>query len=75
MNGYTKAEAVAVALCNKVRKQNQASVSTPDRMQCWHCQRQSGVDTNRMYMAGKPGYLGCDLMNRLQARTERAHSA
>lgn len=73
MNGYTKA--VAVALCNKVREQNQASVSTPDRMQCWHCQRQSGGDPDHMYMARKPGCLGCDLVNRLRARSERARSA
>jgi hypothetical protein len=72
MNGYTRAE--AVALCSRVREQSRAVVSTPDRMRCWQCLRQSGGDPDLMYMARKPGYLGCDLMNRLRTRTERARS-
>lgn len=72
MNGHTRTE--AMALCNRVREQNQATVATPDRMQCWQCQKLSGGDPDLMYMARKPGYLGCDLMNRLWARTRRAHS-
>lgn len=72
MKGYTKAE--AVALCSRVREQSQAFVSTPGRNQCWQCQKQSGDDPELMYMARKPGYLGCDLMNKLWARTARAHS-
>jgi len=72
VNGYTRAE--AVAQCSRVREQSRAAVSTPDRMRCWQCLRQSGEDPDRMYMASKPGYLGCDLMNRLWARSERAHS-
>lgn len=73
MSGHTRAE--AVALCNKVQEQNRAFVSTPDRMQCWQCRKSSGGDPDRMYMARKPGYLGCDLINRLRARTERTRNA
>ena len=73
MKGYTRAE--AVALCSRVREQSQAIVATPDRMQCRRCLKESEGDPDRMYMAGKPGYLGCDLMNRLRARATRARSS
>jgi len=73
MVGYTRAE--AVALCSKVREQSSAVVSTTNRAQCWQCQRVSGGNPDEMYMSRKPGYLGCDLINRLRARTGRARSA
>ena len=72
MRGLTREE--AVALCNKVQEQNSAVLSTPGRLQCWQCQRESHGEPARMYMSRKPGYLGCDLMNTLRARVERARS-
>lgn len=72
MRGITKDE--AIALCAKVREQNRASLSSPSRRLCWQCQQESGGDIDRSYMAGKPGYLGCDLVNRLRARSHRALS-
>jgi hypothetical protein len=72
MKGLTRED--AVALCNKVQEQNSAVLSTPGRLQCWQCQRESQGDPDRMYVARKPGYLGCDLVNRLRARVERALS-
>lgn len=32
------------------------------------------MNPDLMYMARKPGFLGCDLMNKLRTRTERARS-
>jgi len=72
MEGYTRAE--AVALCSRVREQSSAVVSTTSRGQCWQCQKASGGNPDEMYMSRKPGYRGCDLMNRLWARTGRARS-
>ncbi|MBE9506311.1 MAG: hypothetical protein IMY84_05785 [Chloroflexi bacterium] len=64
----------AESLCSQVREQNQATLFTSERMQCWHCTRSSGGDPDRMYMAAKPGYLGCSLMNKLRRRMERSRS-
>jgi hypothetical protein len=72
MEGLTKDE--AVALCRKVREQNQAVISAPGRMQCRNCRRMSGDDPDRMYMAARPGYLGCDLINGMRARLRRART-
>ncbi len=72
MRGYTREE--AVALCARVREMSQSLVSTPDRMQCQQCRQESEGHVERAYMARRPGYLGCDLINRLWARTKRAHS-
>ncbi len=72
MRGLTRDE--AVALCARVREQGQAMLSTPDRRQCWRCQQESQGDPDRMYIARSPGFLGCDLVNKLRARSERARS-
>lgn len=72
MRGSTKDE--AIALCAQVREQNRASLSSPSRTLCWQCQQESGGDADRSYLARKPGYLGCDLVNRLRARSNRARS-
>ncbi len=71
MEGITREE--AVALCSKVQEQNRAALSSPARMQCWQCQRDSGGEVDRTYMAAMPGFLGCDLVNKLRTRMERAH--
>ena len=70
MEGLTRSE--AVVLCSRVREQNQATLSSPDRIQCWKCVRSSGGNPERMIMASAPGYLGCDLINKMLARTKRA---
>ncbi len=62
----------AESLCLQVREQNRATLFTSERMQCWHCLRSSGGDPGRRYMAARPGYLGCSLMNKLRTRMERA---
>lgn len=72
MEGLTRLE--AVALCSTVREQNQAALSSPTRMQCWQCLKASEGDPDRMYMSRSPGFLGCDLMNKLRARAARARS-
>jgi hypothetical protein len=72
MEGLTKLE--AVALCSTVREQNHAVLSSPTRMQCWQCLNASEGDPDRMYMSRMPGFLGCDLMNKLRARAARARS-
>lgn len=72
MRGLTREE--AVALCSKVREQSWAVVSTTVRNECWRCQRASEGDPDKMVMASKPGNLGCDLINRLRARSDRARS-
>lgn len=72
MEGLTRAE--AVALCSRVREQNHAVLSSPARAQCWKCQTVSEGELDRMYMSRKPGFLGCDLMNKLRARAERARN-
>ena len=64
----------AESLCSQVREQNQAKLFTPERMQCWRCLRSSAGDPDRKYMADRPGYLGCPLMNKLRTRMERARS-
>lgn len=73
MQALTRDE--AVALCSKVREQSHAVLSSIVRRECWQCRRASGGNPDLMYMSRKPGYLGCDLINRLRARIERAHSA
>jgi len=70
MRALTRDE--AVALCARVREQGRAVLSSMVRSECWRCQRESGMNPDLMYMSRKPGYLGCHLMNRLRARTERA---
>jgi len=72
MEDLTREE--AESLCSQVREQNQAKLFTPERMQCWRCLRSSDGDPDRRYMAGKPGYLGCSLMNKLRTRMERART-
>ncbi len=72
MKGISQEE--AVALCAKVREQNRATLSSPTRMLCWQCQQDSGGDVLETYMTRKPGFLGCDLVNKLRARSERARS-
>ncbi len=64
----------AVALCAKAREQSRAALSSPTRRLCWQCQQQSGGDIDHSYMATRPGFLGCDLVNRLRARAKRARS-
>ena len=64
----------AVALCAKVREQNRAALSSPTRMLCWQCQQDSGGEVSETYMARKSGFLGCDLVNKLRARSDRARS-
>ncbi len=64
----------AESLCSQVREQNQATLFGSERMQCWRCLRSSSGDPDRMYMAAKPGYLGCSLMNKLRTRMARARS-
>jgi hypothetical protein len=73
MAGYTRVE--AMALCSKVREQGSALLSNTVRTQCLRCQRAAEGDPDLMNMSKKPGYLGCDLMNRLWARSGRAHTA
>lgn len=73
MKGLTRED--AVALCSRVQEQNSAVVSNPGRLQCWQCQRESQGEPDRMYMSRKPGYLGCDLINTLRARSTRARSS
>jgi len=70
MNELTRE--AAVSLCSKVREQNRACLSSSDRMECWRCERQSSGNPGRMYMSRIPGYLGCELVNKLRARSERA---
>jgi len=70
MKGLTRLE--AVALCSMVREQNHATLSSPARMQCWRCMKASEGDPDRMYMSRMPGFLGCELMNKFRARSERA---
>jgi len=72
MDGLTRDE--AVALCRKVREQNQAVVSAPGRTQCRQCFHLSGPDPEKTYMARRSGYLGCDLMNSMRARMQRART-
>ena len=72
MAGLTKDE--AVVLCSSVREQNQATLFSPERIQCWKCVRASRNNPDAMIMASKPGYLGCDLINKLLARIKRASS-
>ena len=72
MEGLTRDE--AVALCRKVREQNQAAVSAPGRTQCRQCLHLSSQDPDKMYAAGRSGYLGCDLMNGMRARMRRART-
>ncbi|MBN1857011.1 MAG: hypothetical protein JW846_08675 [Dehalococcoidia bacterium] len=72
MEGLTRDE--AVLLCSRVREQNQATVYSPERIQCWKCVRSSGGNPDAMLMTRSPGYLGCDLINKLLARMKRASS-
>lgn len=72
MEGITKAE--AVALCTRVREQSRAVLSNTNRTECWQCQKASGGDPDLMYMSRKPGYLGCDVINALRARTRRTRN-
>ncbi len=69
MRGISREE--AIALCAKVREQNQASLASPSRPLCWQCQQESDGEVDGSYMARKPGFLGCDLVNRQRTRSER----
>ncbi len=64
----------AVDLCRRVREQNQAMISAPGRTHCRLCNQSSGDEPDRMYMARRPGYLGCDLINGMRARLRRART-
>ena len=64
----------AEELCALVREQGQATLFSPDRARCHECWHASRGDPDRMLMGTRQGYRGCDLVNRLRARSERARS-
>lgn len=64
----------AEELCSLVREQGLATLFSPDRARCHQCMRASRGDPDLMLMGKRPGYRGCDLVNRLRARLERARS-
>ena len=64
----------AEKLCSLVREQGMATLFSPDRARCHQCMRVSKGNPDLMLMGKRPGYRGCDLVNRLWARLERAHS-
>ena len=64
----------AEELCALVREQGQATLFSPDRARCHACMHASGGDPALMLMGKRSGYRGCDLVNRLRARSTRARS-
>jgi hypothetical protein len=64
----------AEELCYLVREQGMATLFSPDRARCHQCLHASRGDPDLMLMGRRPGYQGCDLVNRLRARLARARS-
>jgi len=57
-----------------VREQGLATLFSPDRARCHRCVHVAAGNPDLMLMGRLPGYRGCDLVNRLRARLERARS-
>ncbi|MFC2008480.1 hypothetical protein ACFLUT_00290 [Chloroflexota bacterium] len=64
----------AEQLCALVREQGQATLFSPDRARCHQCMHVFRGDPDLMLMGRRQGYRGCDLVNRLRARLERART-
>ena len=59
----------AIAICQQVQAETRGKPWSAAWWQCWGCRRFSHGDPEKMCIAAKPGYRGCELVNQ---RLERA---
>ncbi len=59
----------AMGTCQQVQAEVRGKRWSAAWWQCWGCRRFSGSDPEKMCIAAKPGYRGCELVNR---RLEKA---